>query len=259
MAKTTKSVTQEPIATAPVVVAAVEKKVKAPKKEKAVAEVAAPVVDVAPVVVAAVEKKVKAPKKEKAVAEVAAPVVVAASASDAPVVAASDAPVAAEKDTQDSVNIDTIVAKVKTFMALGGEILRDVRTLEKSHSRELKAAQKAAQKKKRKTSSSDSAGFKKLREITDAFCDFLDKPHGSLMSNREATRTVNDYIKTHDLQNQGTLPGGRRVILADGKLAKLFEISEKEVSEGKLSYFNLQCYLAKLFKPSAAATVAATA
>lgn len=246
MAKTAKtSETQAAAVAAP----AVPKKEKAEKKEKvakkeeaAVPAVVAPVEEKAP-------KKERAAKKEKAVvAETAAPAVeVAAPAAEV----ATDA-AAAVAPAVENVNVETIVAKVKTFMALGAEILKDVRSLEKSHARKLKDAQKAGQKKKRKSVNPNQAsGFTKQIPISDTFADFLGKEHGSTLSHIEATKAINGYIKAHSLQNKDKATGGGRVILADAKLCKLFGLSAESVSGGSLTYFNLQRYIAPHFKKSA--------
>lgn len=254
MPKATKTVIA-PVAESAVVVESTpvvkkEKKAAAKKDVAAVVAEVAPVVEkavaeVVPVVEKAVKKEKKAVAKKEEVAAAPAPVEVA--------------PVA-EAPQQEAVNIDTIVAKVKTFMALGGEILRDVRTLEKSHSRELKAVQKAGQKKKRKSSNpNQSSGFKKPSEISVELADFLGVARGSTMSHLQATQGINSYIKANDLQNKDKATGGGRVILADEKLRKLFGLSSEVVANGGLSYFNLQTHIAPHFKKSAAASAVATA
>ena len=239
MAKTAK--TSESSASAPVPTPKkekVEKKEKATKKE----EVPAPVAPVVPVEEKA-PKKERAPKKEKAAAAVVA---------SEPVV---EAPAAVE---QEQVNIDTIVAKVKTFMALGAEILKDVRALEKSHTRKLKEAQKAGQKKKRKSSNpNQTGGFTKQIAISNSLADFLGKERGSTLSHIEATKEINAYIKAHSLQNKDKSIGGGRVILADEKLCKLFGLTAEAIASGKLTYFNLQTYIAPHFKKSAPAVASA--
>jgi chromatin remodeling complex protein RSC6 len=223
-----------------------EKKEKAPKAEKK-EEVAAPVVATpAPVEAkAAAPKKERAPKKEK---EVAAPAPVV----ETEVAAAAAAPSAETAAPLEQINAEVIIAKVKTFMALGAEILKDVRTLEKTHARKLKDAQKAGQKKKRKSVNPNQAGgFTKQIAISESFADFLGKEHGSTLSHIDATKEINAYIRANSLQNKDKALGGGRVILADAKLCKLFGLSAEAAAGGALTYFNLQRYIAPHFKKTA--------
>jgi len=233
---------------------------KKESKEAATAPVVAPEVKESAPVAAKVAKAVKTSQKKES-KEVAAP---APAPVDAPV-----APAAAPATTEScectttqtvSINVNTIVTKVKAFMMLGAEILRDVRALEKSHSRELKAAQKAGQKKKRKNSNHSPSGFIKQAPISNEMADFLGKSHGTQMSRTEVTNEINAYIKKHDLQNKDKSIGGGRIILADEKLQSLLQIPQQIIDAKAFNYFKLQHYLKIHFpKPVAAAVVAATA
>ena len=123
-----------------------------------------------------------------------------------------------------------------TFVSLK----QDFKALEKRYSRELKAAQKNSEK-KRKPSGKPRApsGFVKPTKISDELAIFLEKDIGSEMARTEVTREINKYIRTHNLQD----PTNGRKINPDVKLRKLLVVPTTE----DLTYFNLQKYLSKHF------------
>jgi hypothetical protein len=221
------------------------------KKEDEVVVVSESVGDVeVPVVAPSAQKKSKAPSKKpvggaavqsKDESEsVSVPVKVVEPLSEVD----SSVPVEASVSTLvGTPTVNSIVSKVKAFMVLGADILRDVRALDKSHIRELKVMQKAGLKKKRKNTNYTPSGFIKPAIISDEMADFLGKPHGSLIPRTEVTKAVNAYIKEHQLQNTDKAKGGRRVILADKTLRTLFKISKERVDAGECHYFKLQSFL----------------
>ena len=127
----------------------------------------------------------------------------------------------------------------------------DFRQLEKKALRELKAAQKANAKRKRKQGNRSPCGFVKPCLISNELASFLNKPNGVEMARTEVTREINAYIRTHNLQDKSN---GRK-INADAKLSKLLNLKPQD----ELTYFNLQRYMSPHFQKAAAAAAAAKA
>ena len=115
----------------------------------------------------------------------------------------------------------------------------EFRALQKRSERELRAAQKANQKRKRKTGNRQPSGFVKPTLISDELATFLGKPSGSEMARTEVTREINAYIRSHKLQDS---ENGRK-INADAALTKLLKLTKSD----DLTYFNLQRYLSPHF------------
>jgi len=115
----------------------------------------------------------------------------------------------------------------------------EFRALEKKATRELKAAEKASAKRKRKQGNRAPSGFVKPTKISSELASFLSKPEGSEMARTEVTREINAYIRTHQLQDKDN---GRK-INADKKLSSLLKLK----SNDELTYFNLQKYMSPHF------------
>ena len=115
----------------------------------------------------------------------------------------------------------------------------EFRALQKRSERELRAAVKAGQKRKRKTGNRSPSGFVKPTLISDELATFLGKPSGSEMARTEVTREINAYIRSHKLQDS---ENGRK-INADKALSKLLKLSKSD----ELTYFNLQRYMSPHF------------
>ncbi len=114
-----------------------------------------------------------------------------------------------------------------------------LRVLQKRSDRELRAAQKASQKRRRKTGNRSPSGFVKPTLISSELAAFLKKPKGTEMARTEVTREINSYIREHSLQD----PKNGRRILPDAKLRKLLAVKKEE----ELTYFNLQRYMSPHF------------
>lgn len=226
-----------------------------PKQTKAKTTASAPVTEVvapAPVVVAPVVqevatkvKKVKEPKK------VAEPVV----AASAPVVSApAPVVVAPEHVDEPVVEIDTSLveksvefcAKLQQLGALIASLKSEFKTLEKQWSRDLKTAQKASTKRKRKSGNRAPSGFVKPTRISDELAQFLGKQVGAEMARTEVTRDINAYIRTNNLQDKSN---GRKII-PDSKLSSLLKLNKGE----ELTYFNLQRYMSPHFSKTVKAS-----
>ena len=125
----------------------------------------------------------------------------------------------------------------------------DFKTLEKIVSRELKAAQKSSAKKAKRAGNRQPSGFVKPTRISEELAKFLGKAVGTEMARTEVSKEINEYIRTHKLQNKDN----GRIIEADAKLSALLKLKKDD----ELSYFNLQRYMKSHFiksEVSAAAT-----
>lgn len=134
------------------------------------------------------------------------------------------------------------MTKLQTVNAMISSLKADFRQLEKKAIRELKAAEKASQKRKRKQGNRSPSGFVKPTKISDELATFLGKDKGSEMARTEVTREINAYIREHKLQDKDN----GRVIKADKKLSSLLKLK----SSDELTYFNLQKYMSPHFAKS---------
>jgi len=183
-----------------------------------------------PVKVAA--KKVAAAPKKVASKKVES---VAATPPPAPVVAA---PVEDEVPTIAG-DFTEFMAKLQQVSSLLSSLKSEFRSLEKKATRELKAAQKASAKRKRKAGNRSPSGFVKPTLISNELAAFLAKPEGTQMARTEVTREINAYIRANKLQD----PENGRKINADTKLTSLLKLSPGD----ELTYFNLQKYMSPHF------------
>jgi chromatin remodeling complex protein RSC6 len=134
------------------------------------------------------------------------------------------------------------MTKLQTVNAMISSLKADFRQLEKKAIRELKAAEKASQKRKRKQGNRSPSGFVKPTKISDELANFLSKDKGSEMARTEVTREINAYIREHKLQDKDN----GRIIRADKKLSSLLKLK----STDELTYFNLQKYMSPHFAKS---------
>jgi chromatin remodeling complex protein RSC6 len=203
------------------------------KTTKSDAPVATPTVTVTVDTTPVVEKKPKAEKKAKA----------AATPAPAPVETPVVAPVATETPaTETPVDASTLASKLNDFgskiqqvTTILSSMKADYRLLEKSVSRELKAATKSKKAKKASSGNRQPSGFVKPSVISDELITFLGKEAGTMMSRVEVSKGINAYITANSLKDKVS---GRQ-INPDAKLATLLKIGKDEV----LTYFNLQKYL----------------
>ena len=142
-------------------------------------------------------------------------------------------------------------SKLQAAHATWNTLRSEFRLLERQTARELKNAQKASQKKKRKTGNRAPSGFVKPTLISNELAGFLGKPEGSEMARTEVTREINKYIRTNNLQDK---ENGRK-INPDKKLTSLLKLKKGD----ELTYFNLQRYMSPHFAKSAALQAAAAA
>ena len=137
-------------------------------------------------------------------------------------------------------------AKLQQVSSLMSELRTEYRNLEKKMNRELKAANKANQKRKRKLGNRQPSGFVKPTPISSELASFLSKPAGTEMARTEVTKELQKYILSHNLQD----PANRRNINPDTKLRKLLGMKKSD----SLTYFNLQKWMKPHFKSSASSS-----
>lgn len=206
--------------------------------------------------VAAPVKVVKAPKEPKAPKTVATPAPVVAAVSDAPAsVDASAEAVAPSTESVIASQFASISSKLQQVVAFAATLRSELRALERHAVKEIRIAQKASAKKRRKVGNRAPSGFVKPTLISKELSEFLGKSDGSEMARTEVTREINAYIRNNNLQDK---ENGRR-INPDSKLKSLLKLKKGE----ELTYFNLQRYMSPHFataaKSAAAAAIALSA
>lgn len=178
-----------------------------------------------------------APETPKPRAKKAAPKAEAkvASPPPAPVVEETAAPAELDAVMVMSQKMNEYSAKLQQLVGLLSTLKSDFKTLEKTVSREMKAAQKLANKKRRSTNPRKPSGFTKATPISEELANFLGKAVGTEMARTEVSKEITKYIKTHNLQDASN----GRIIKADAKLSKLLRLGKDD----ELTFFNLQRYM----------------
>ena len=130
-------------------------------------------------------------------------------------------------------------AKLHHVTTLLSALKTEFRQLEKRANRELKVANKASLRRRRKNGNRSPSGFVKPTLISDELASFLGKTSGTEMARTEVTREINAYIRQHNLQDK---ENGRK-INPDSNLSKLLKLNGSD----ELTYFNLQRYMSPHF------------
>lgn len=181
-----------------------------------------------------------APAKKTA-AKKAAPKAAAKTAEPAPTpkeVAPTAAPVANEVVEETSgiqQKLNEFSAKLQQISSIFSTMKGDFKTLEKSVTRELKAAAKASSKRAKRAGNRQPSGFVKPTRISDELAKFLGKSIGTEMARTDVSKEINAYIRANNLQR----PDNGRFIVPDAKLTTLLKLGKDD----ELSYFNLQRYM----------------
>ena len=140
----------------------------------------------------------------------------------APVEAASvEPPAPAEEESTLNDQFNEFMAKLHQLGAQFTSLKSEFKALEKRCTKEVKAAQKASAKKKRRQGTRTPSGFVKPTLISSELAKFLGEPDGTLMARTEVTKQINSYIKEHKLQD----PSNGRIIIPDATLGKLLDLS----------------------------------
>lgn len=193
------------------------------------------------------QKVAKAPKEKKS----------PSSTTTAPVAPSVVEPVATQPTTEEPAEASSsdLLAKssadfydrLNKWVAEGNSLKAEFKSLEKRWSRELKTAMKSKKRTKRGGNRSSSVFIKPVK-ISDELALFFEKPVGSEMARTEVTKEINNYIRTHNLQDK---ENGRKII-PDAKLTKLLKIEKGQ----ELTYFNLQRYMSPHFPKTPKETTA---
>ena len=194
---------------------------------------------------AAAVKVAKAPKESKTPAP--GPAVVPA---DVPADVSADVPVVPSTESVIASQFASISSKLQQVVAFAATLRSELRALERHAVKEIRTAQKASAKKRRKVGNRAPSGFVKPTLISKELSEFLGKTDGSEMARTEVTREINAYIRNNNLQDK---ENGRR-INPDTKLKSLLNLKKGE----ELTYFNLQRYMSPHFA-TAKTTAAAVA
>ena len=194
-------------------------------------------------------KEVKEPKTPKAPKEPAAAVAAPAATTDAAASTTEDSSAPSTESVIAS-QFSSISAKLQQVVAFAAALRSELRALERHAVKEIRTAQKASAKKRRKVGNRAPSGFVKPTPISKELAEFLGKTDGSEMARTEVTREINAYIRNNSLQDK---ENGRR-INPDAKLKSLLKLKKGE----ELTYFNLQRYMSPHFSvKSGVAAVAA--
>jgi chromatin remodeling complex protein RSC6 len=129
-------------------------------------------------------------------------------------------------------------AEIKNKMT---ELQSEIKHLEKN----LKKTFKNSEKKTKITKKRQPSGFAKPTKVTKELCDFMNKPEGSEIARTEVTKVLVQYIKDNKLQEQEKT---KNKIIPDKKLSLLLGLNDTE--ENELTFFNIQKYMNKHFKPN---------
>ena len=199
-----------------------------------VVAVAAPV-DVPVVEVATKEKKAKKSSKKtsdtapvESVVDVAAPVV-------ENVVVQSSEPAVECSESSLPAKMTEFNARLQQALTLFSTLKAEFKVIEKSVTRDMKAAQKASSKKSKRTGNRQPSGFVKPTKISEELATFLGEPFGTELARTVVSKEINKYIRAKQLQD----PANGRKINPDAKLTQLLKLSLGE----ELTYFNLQRYM----------------
>ena len=189
------------------------------------------------------------PVKKTVAKKVAAPKVVApAPVVAAPVVAAPVENAIVEESNGIQQKMNEFSAKLQQWSGIFSSMKGDFKTLEKTITRELKAAEKLSAKRKKRAGNRAPSGFVKPTRISDELANFLGKTVGTEMARTDVSKEINAYIRANNLQR----PDNGRFIVPDAKLTTLLKLSK----EDELSYFNLQRYMKPHFIKAEPAPVA---
>lgn len=140
-------------------------------------------------------------------------------------------------------SFSTISDSITLFKMQLSTLQQQVKNVEKQVKKELKGLKKKTAPNDKPKGKKAPSGFAKPSKVTKELCEFMNKPEGSEIARTEVTRTLVQYIKTHNLQEQ-TMESKNKII-PDDKLKNLLGI--ETVESGDLTFFNIQKYMNKHF------------
>lgn len=145
-------------------------------------------------------------------------------------------PVVATEDVPEVDKFAVVLEKLQSFAADVKETINTVKALQKEFN---KLKNQKVGRRAKKVAGADTkrapSGFAKPTALSDQLCEFLGLPKGSSLARTEVTRIINQYVKTHSLQDKED----KRKINPDQKLKSIMTMKDGD----KLTYFNLQSYI----------------
>ena len=150
-------------------------------------------------------------------------------------------------DMDDEVGVDPIaqqfeavLASLANFRTQVTAVQQQMRGLEKTVSKEVKALKKEKGRKKNKSGAARKpSGFAKPAQVSAELCSFMQRELGTEIARTEVTQYIIKYIREHALQNTSN----RRVIEPDAELMVLLGAQPGD----EVTYFNLQKYMNRHF------------
>ncbi len=136
---------------------------------------------------------------------------------------------------------EEVLNTLSSFKSQITMLANQVRALQKSVSKEMKALDREA-KKNRMRGNKKPSGFAVPSNISDELCSFMNKPQGSQAARTEVTRFIIQYIRDNNLQN----PNNKREIQPDNALKSLLSNGKNETKP--ITYFNIQRHMNKHFE-----------
>jgi len=138
-------------------------------------------------------------------------------------------------------SFNTICDSLALFKMQLSTLQQQIRTIEKQVKKELKTNKKPV---KVKTATKKApSGFAKPTKVTKELCEFMNQPEGTEIARTEVTKTLVQYIKTNNLQEQTA--ESKNKIVPDDKLKHLLGLNE--VEENDLTFFSIQKHMNKHF------------
>ena len=149
--------------------------------------------------------------------------------------------------SQNISNISTLFTTINDSITLFkmqlNSLQQQLKNLEKSVNKELKAVKKVSEKADKPKKPRAPSGFAKPTKVTKELCDFMNRPEGTEIARTEVTKLLSEYIKVNNLQEQSE--NAKNKIVPDDKLRSLLGISTEESIN--LTFFNIQKYMNKHF------------
>jgi len=133
---------------------------------------------------------------------------------------------------------EAIIDNLSSFKVQISNIQQQIRVLDKSIKKQMKAHEKDVAKRAKKLARAPS-GFAIPSKVTKELCEFMNKEEGTKIARTEVTRALVSYIKSNKLEKKEN----NKIISPDDKLKFLLGVEESD----ELTYFNMQKYMNKHF------------
>ncbi len=115
------------------------------------------------------------------------------------------------------------------------DLWKEVETIKQEQKKMMKIIKKLKKEEVVEPKEKKANGFAKPMFMSKSLCDFLNVGYDHQMARTEVTKSINSYVKQHNLQN----PENKRELILDDKLKTILNVPETE----KVTFFNLQRYM----------------